>query len=110
MVIFRIIMDALFAIIINYRESIPPGESNSIMNLTTNELCSSPLLSLISFVSSALVNEMFSDTIAIKVSATKKSDEQMDRKQGVSRYIIGVKTYPRIAFSQTGMSIRVLRF
>lgn len=92
MVIFRIIMDALFAILINYRESIPPGESNSIMNLTTNELCSSPLLSLITLVSSALVNEMFSDTIIINMSATKNSDEQMNRQQGVTKCVIRVKT------------------
>lgn len=79
MVIFKIIMDALFAIIIIYRESIPPGESNSMMNLTTNELCSSPLLSLIYSIPSALSNEMFSDIIAINVTATKRRNQRMNR-------------------------------
>lgn len=71
-------MDALFAIIIIYRESIPPGESNSMMNLTTNELCSSPLLSLISSFPSALANEMFSDIIAINATATKRRNQRMN--------------------------------
>lgn len=72
-------MDALFAIIIIYRESIPPGESNSMMNLTTNELCSSPLLSLIYSIPSALSNEMFSDIIAINATATKRRNQRMNR-------------------------------
>lgn len=53
-VTFRMIMEPLLAILSNNQPTLPPGESNSMINLTKNELFSSGLLSAILLYSSVL--------------------------------------------------------